>query len=114
MTPSPRVTCPSPAMTTLPLRRTQRTVVDRIKRFVLMRVILDYSSLARPFFRAAVPVMKVTYGCAHHRYALPETTSKETHMRAAWLSLILVFCATCAWSQQQPPADTPPPPAAHH
>jgi hypothetical protein len=35
-------------------------------------------------------------------------------MRAAWLSLVLIFFATSAWSQQQPPADTPPPPAAHH
>src|SRR5437879_12267957 len=32
MTDSPSVTCPSPAMTTLSLRRTQRTVVDRMRR----------------------------------------------------------------------------------
>src|SRR5580704_2109101 len=44
MTPSPSVTWPSPAMTTAPLRRTQRTVVDRIRRFVGMRAILDYNS----------------------------------------------------------------------
>src|ERR1700680_4146864 len=46
MTPSPRVTWPSPAMTTAPLRRTQRTVVERIRRFVGMSAILDYSSVA--------------------------------------------------------------------
>src|SRR5690348_962297 len=47
MTPSPSVTWPSPAMTTAPLRRTQRTVVDRIRRFVGMRAILDYNSAFR-------------------------------------------------------------------
>src|ERR1700730_14996610 len=44
MTPSPSVTWPSPAMTTVPLRRTLRTVVERIRRFVGMSAILDYSS----------------------------------------------------------------------
>src|SRR6202158_1789184 len=44
ITPSPSVTWPSPAMTTVPLRRTLRTVVDRIRRFVGMSAILDYSS----------------------------------------------------------------------
>src|SRR5882762_5496691 len=44
MTPSPSVTWPSPAMTTVPLRRTLRTVVDRIRRFVGMRANLDYNS----------------------------------------------------------------------
>src|ERR1700682_3852251 len=44
MTPSPTVTWPSPAMTTVPLRRTLRTVVERIRRFVGMSAILDYSS----------------------------------------------------------------------
>src|SRR3954464_12972064 len=41
MTPSPNVTWPSAAITTLPSRRTQRTVVDRIRaellRFILIR-----------------------------------------------------------------------------
>src|SRR5579872_275722 len=45
MTDSPSVTCPSPARTTLPLRRMDRTVVERIRRFWGMRVILDYSSV---------------------------------------------------------------------
>ncbi len=44
MTPSPSVTWPSPAMTTVPLRRTLRTVVERIRRFVGMSAILDYNS----------------------------------------------------------------------
>src|SRR4029079_6788045 len=44
MTPSPSVTWPSPAMTTVPLRRTERTVVERIRRFVGMSAILDYNS----------------------------------------------------------------------
>ena len=38
------MTCPSPARTTLPLRRMDRTVVERIRRFVDMSAILDYSS----------------------------------------------------------------------
>jgi hypothetical protein len=37
------VTCPSPASTTLPLRRMDKTVVERISRFVDMGAILDYS-----------------------------------------------------------------------
>ena len=41
---SPRVTWPSPAMTTLPLRRTDKTVVERISRFFVMSAILDYNS----------------------------------------------------------------------
>src|SRR5258708_29831343 len=44
MTDSPSVTCPSPARTTLPLRRMDRTVVERIRRFVDMSAILNYSS----------------------------------------------------------------------
>src|SRR5882757_3828572 len=44
MTDSPSVTWPSPARTTLPLRRMDRTVVERISRFVGMSAILDYSS----------------------------------------------------------------------
>src|SRR5271155_2798538 len=44
MTDSPRVTWPSPARTTLPLRRMDKTVVERISRFVDMGTILDYSS----------------------------------------------------------------------
>src|SRR5206468_1527237 len=44
MTPSPSVTWPSPAMTTAPVRRTQRTVVERIRRLVGMSAILDYNS----------------------------------------------------------------------
>src|ERR1700730_12012251 len=44
ITDSPSVTCPSPARTTFPLRRTDKTVVDRISRFVVMSAILDYSS----------------------------------------------------------------------
>jgi hypothetical protein len=38
------VTCPSPARTTLPSRRTDKTVVDLISRFVDMSAIFDYSS----------------------------------------------------------------------
>src|SRR5580704_18316090 len=45
MTDSPSVTWPSPARTTLPLRRMDKTVVDRISRFVDMGAILDYSSV---------------------------------------------------------------------
>src|ERR1022692_5214697 len=44
MTDSPSVTWPSPARTTLPLRRIDKTVVERISRFVDMGAILDYSS----------------------------------------------------------------------
>ena len=55
MTPSPSVTWPSPAMTTLPLRRTQRTVVERIRRFVGMSAILDYNSLD---VGASVPLVR--------------------------------------------------------
>jgi hypothetical protein len=44
MTDSPSVTCPSPARTTLPFRRIDKTVVDRISRFVGMSAIPDYSS----------------------------------------------------------------------
>src|SRR5215472_11798330 len=44
MTDSPRVTWPSPARTTLPLRRTDKTVVDRISRWVAMSATVDYSS----------------------------------------------------------------------
>src|SRR5271169_139660 len=60
---SPSVTCPSPAMTTLLSRRTQRTVVERILRgagasvailvavatwgFFFMSAIFDYSSGGR-------------------------------------------------------------------
>src|SRR5450755_4661721 len=44
MTPSPSVTWPSPAMTTVPLRRTLRTAVERIRRVVGMSAILDYNS----------------------------------------------------------------------
>src|ERR1700680_2270808 len=44
MTDSPSVTCPSPARTTLPLRRIDKTVVERIRRFVDMSAILHYSS----------------------------------------------------------------------
>jgi hypothetical protein len=47
MTDSPSVTCPSPASTTLPLRRMDKTVVERISRFVDMGAILDYSSAER-------------------------------------------------------------------
>jgi hypothetical protein len=39
------VTCPSPAITTWPSRRTQSTVVERTKRFLLMSAILHYSSV---------------------------------------------------------------------
>src|SRR5258708_4698028 len=48
MTDSPSVTWPSPARTTLPLRRVGRTVVERISRFVGMSAILDYSSGGKP------------------------------------------------------------------
>src|SRR5258706_194398 len=51
MTDSPSVTCPSPARTTLPLRRMDRTVVERISRFVDMKAILDYSSRGSPLMR---------------------------------------------------------------
>src|SRR5258706_9543779 len=51
MTDSPSVTCPSPARTTLPLRRMDSTVVERISRFVDMRAILDYSSGESPLMR---------------------------------------------------------------
>src|SRR5467141_786757 len=60
MTDSPSVTWPSPAMTTLSSRRTQRTVVERMRRgvglsavlsvatatsgFLIMSAILNYSS----------------------------------------------------------------------
>src|SRR5260370_1342339 len=44
MTDSPSVTCPSPARTTLPLRRTDKTVVERISRLVGISAILNYSS----------------------------------------------------------------------
>src|SRR5580765_5532834 len=44
MTDSPSVTWPSPARTTLPSRRTDKTVVDRIRRFVGMSAISDYNS----------------------------------------------------------------------
>src|ERR1700730_17687273 len=68
MTDSPSVTCPSPAMTTLSLRRTQRTVVERIRRraggsamsslaaatsgFFFMSAILNYSSAISVEFAA--------------------------------------------------------------
>src|SRR5882672_21550 len=48
MTDSPSVTCPSPARTTLPLRRMDNTVVERISRFVGMSAILDYTSGESP------------------------------------------------------------------
>src|SRR5208282_432315 len=48
MTDSPSVTWPSPARTTLPLRRIDKTVVERIRRFVDMSAILDYSSGKSP------------------------------------------------------------------
>src|SRR5258708_2352695 len=51
MTDSPSVTCPSPARTTLPLRRMGRTVVERISRFVDMSAIFDYSSGGSPLMR---------------------------------------------------------------
>src|SRR5262245_37384390 len=38
------VTWPSPASTTRPLRRTQSTVVERIRRLVFIAAILDYIS----------------------------------------------------------------------
>jgi hypothetical protein len=44
MTDSPSVTWPSPASTTLPSRRTDKTVVERISRFFIMSAILYYSS----------------------------------------------------------------------
>src|SRR5690349_7216921 len=44
MTDSPSVTWPSPARTTLPSRRTDKTVVDRISLFLPISVIFDYSS----------------------------------------------------------------------
>src|SRR5258708_35900870 len=44
MTDSPSVTCPSPARTTLPLPRTDKTVVERISRLAGISAILDYSS----------------------------------------------------------------------
>ena len=44
MTDSPSVTWPSPASTTLPFRRTDKTVVDRISRFLDMSAIFDYNS----------------------------------------------------------------------
>ena len=56
MTDSPSVTWPSPARTTLPLRRMDKTVVDRISLFVDMGAILDYTS-ADP--RPAAAVMLV-------------------------------------------------------
>src|SRR5229473_507128 len=59
MMPSPSVTWPSPAMTTLPLRRTQRTVVERTKRFVCMSPILYYSSAKRADGRTRAPVTEL-------------------------------------------------------
>src|SRR3981081_2894874 len=47
MTDSPSVTWPSPARTTLPPRRTDKTVVERISRFLGMSAILDYSSVSK-------------------------------------------------------------------
>jgi hypothetical protein len=47
MTDSPSVTWPSPASTTLPPRRTDKTVVERISRFLDMGAILDYSSVSK-------------------------------------------------------------------
>src|ERR1700679_1462526 len=44
MTDAPSVTCPSPARTTLPLRRMDKTVVERISRFVDIGAVVDYSS----------------------------------------------------------------------
>src|SRR5580658_1793647 len=44
MTDSPSVTWPSPARTTLPLRRMDKTVVERISRFGDIGAIFDYSS----------------------------------------------------------------------
>src|SRR5579871_6224300 len=48
ITDSPSVTWPSPAKTTVPLRRTDNTVVDRISRFCAMSAIFDYSSARSP------------------------------------------------------------------
>src|SRR5208282_6234595 len=41
--PSPSVTCPSPAITTLPSRRTDSTVVERTSRLSFMGTIADYN-----------------------------------------------------------------------
>src|ERR1700689_3874572 len=44
MTDSPSVTCPSPARTTLPLRRMDKTIGEGIRGFVDLRPILNYIS----------------------------------------------------------------------
>src|SRR5882757_8758689 len=90
MTPSPRVTWPSPAMTTAPLRRTHRTVVDRIRRFVGMRAILDYNSPrgdSRPRLSSRVKLdsflpLRSAERCSagQPRAAVPTWTVRDLHL----------------------------------
>src|SRR5208283_63962 len=64
MTDSPSVTCPSPAMTTLLSRRTQRTVVERIRRgarvFFFMSAIFYYTAPPR-VGRAFLPALSTPF-----------------------------------------------------
>src|SRR4051794_25198217 len=64
ITDSPSVTWPSPANTTVPLRRTHKTVVERISLFFAMSVIFDYSSAngALSEARQPTPIQPFT-GC---------------------------------------------------
>src|SRR5260370_40336032 len=50
MTDSPSVTWPSPAMTTLSSRRTQRTVVERMRRGAGLSAVLSVAAATRGFF----------------------------------------------------------------
>src|SRR5580692_3353387 len=67
ITPSPSVTCPSPAITTWPSLRTQRTVVERTKRFFVMSAIFYYSS------GTLVP-------SAHHQVCYPRCVHTSSHI----------------------------------
>src|SRR5271170_7246420 len=67
ITPSPSVTCPSPAITTWPSRRTQSTVVERTKRFFVMSAIFYYNS-------------GTSVSLAHHHIRYPRRVGASSHI----------------------------------
>ena len=80
MTDSPSVTWPSPARTTLPLRRMDKTVVDRISRFVDMGANLDYSSAKDTSLLSAGKQQQLRQFCNSHR--LRPLLSRPAHSAA--------------------------------
>src|SRR5579872_4931620 len=102
-TPSPNVTCPSPAMTTCPSRRTHKTVVERTSLGLLMGAILHYSSGLWTEARAG----------SRGSGGVCFSGGKENAMRIPSFFLAVLILGASLAAQTAPPQSKGTPPPSH-